>query len=191
MPLINRDTVIDRPVLLNRGGEDGQDENEAPEEEYTSTTPEEGELVINGIEFEAGEYDIVSAANIVAVLATGDTEGESYKNVFRNAAIQLEQLKEVDKEDFSAISELAARKSVDLLNVSGEQAAELRKEQQRQVGSASVGTVVSNHDNEEEASSEEPDDEPEDDSGEESEDEGKQEQSVEEDDDFWDEETEE
>lgn len=120
MPLLDRDTIVDRPVLLNRSGDKEQDDTEDDEEEV-QVIGEGGGPVINGIEFEIGDYDIVAAANLASVLATGEEDGQSFKNVFSNAAIQLYELKQRNK-DISALTEFSAKNGVDLLGIQPDQA---------------------------------------------------------------------
>jgi hypothetical protein len=115
MPLLDRDTIVDRPVLLDRSGNKKQDEDSEQEEEV-QVLGEGGGPTINGIEFEVGSYDIVAGANLASVLATGDDDGQSFKNVFRNAAIQLHELQERGK-DITSLSMFAAQNNVDLLGI--------------------------------------------------------------------------
>lgn len=115
MPLLDRDTIVDRPVLLDRSGNKKQDEDSEQEEEV-QVLGEGGGPTINGIEFEIGSYDIVASANLASVLATGDDDGQSFKNVFRNAAIQLHELQERGK-DITSLSMFAAQNNVDLLGI--------------------------------------------------------------------------
>lgn len=122
MPLLDRDTVIDRPVLLNRDGDDEQDVASDTDENIVGRG---GGATVNGVEFENGSYDTVAASNLAAVLATGASDGEAYKNAFRNAAIQLHELKE-EGSDISELSHFAAVKDIDLLNVNSSDIASLR-----------------------------------------------------------------
>jgi len=120
MPLIDRDTIIDRPVLLDRSGNKEQEETEEQEEEV-QPIGEGGGPTINGVEFEVGHYNIVAAANLASVLATGEDDGQSFKNVFRNAVVQLYELEQRGR-DITSLSEFAARNNVDILGVQPRQA---------------------------------------------------------------------
>lgn len=80
--------MIDRPELVNREGENDNEDNQV-KTKRVETLGRGGGPVKNGIEFEQGHFNIVAASNLVAVLATGDTEGEMFEETFVNAAIQL------------------------------------------------------------------------------------------------------
>jgi hypothetical protein len=127
MPLLDRDTIVDRPVLLDRSGDKEQEDSE-DEEKEVQVIGEGGGPTINGMEFEVGSYNIVAASNLASVLATGEEDGQSFKNVFSNAAIQLYELEQRGV-DITPITEFAARNSVDLLGIQPEQARMLQGEE--------------------------------------------------------------
>lgn len=126
MPLLDRDTIVDRPVLLDRSNNDEQEEEQGQEREV-EVLGQGGGPTINGVEFEVGHYQLVAASNLASVLATGEEDGQSFKNVFRNAAIQLYELKERGR-DISTLSNFAAQNQVDLLGIQPRQAEMLQGE---------------------------------------------------------------
>jgi len=91
MPLLNRDTIIDRRTLIDRGSSEDEEDTRDGEEviESYGNGP-----VVNGIQFEAGDYPVVAASNLVAVLATADDEGDAYESSFITSAIQLKEAAE-------------------------------------------------------------------------------------------------
>lgn len=111
MPLINRETLVDRPVLVEREDEEDKQADKGEEVSETYTLGDGGGPVINNIEFEKGDYDIVAASNLAGVLATGENEGRLFNEVFRNAAIQLKDIKEKD-EDISDLVRFSVEKNV-------------------------------------------------------------------------------
>lgn len=92
MPILNRDTLVDRPTLVNRGEEEDEQDTETNEELTTQTLGDGGGPTINHLVFEPGDYQIVAGANTAAVLSTGHEEGDEYEEAFINAAIQLKDL---------------------------------------------------------------------------------------------------
>lgn len=93
MTLTGRPTVVDRPEIIDR--EQQSDESEAngdTEAREVEVLGEGGGPVVNQLEFEPGDYEIVGAANTVAVLSTGEDEGKAFKQSFMNAAIQLKEI---------------------------------------------------------------------------------------------------
>lgn len=108
MPIFDRPLVIsERPTLVDPlNGDDDEEPEEEPEQaerEMPRVLGEGGGRTVHGIEFEEDSSEIIKGANLVALLATGD-EGESqlYREIFTNAAIQLERAVEEGKD----ISEL-------------------------------------------------------------------------------------
>jgi len=92
MTLLNRDTVVDRPELVERGNSDDEEEPENTQEIQTEILGDGGGPEINNLVFEPGDYNIVAGANAAAVLGSGEQEGEFYERAFMNAAIQLKNL---------------------------------------------------------------------------------------------------
>lgn len=89
MTLTGRDTLIDRPEIVNRGGSKDGENNEESTETHVETLGNGGGPVVHGLEFEKGHYNIVAASNLTAVLATGTDGGEEFRDAFTNAALQL------------------------------------------------------------------------------------------------------
>lgn len=105
MTILDRDTIIDRPELVTRE-DDGDEEdknNEASEDNQPDTLGDGGGPEVHGLEFESDDLDVVAAANTCAVLTTGQEEGEVFERVFKNAAIQLRDMK-VRNRDIDMIS---------------------------------------------------------------------------------------
>jgi hypothetical protein len=96
MTLLNRETLIDRPEVFSSDNEDEEDEGTVVEktsaDEDIEVLGEGGGRVVNGVEFEEGDSDIIEAAEVVSVLASGNTEGELYQASFLNSAIQLKSV---------------------------------------------------------------------------------------------------
>ena len=102
MTILDRDTLIDRPEIVTR--EDDEDEdNEDDETENqdageTQVLGDGGGVELNGVEFETDDLDVVAAANTCAVLTTGQQEGEVFEQMFRNAAVQLKDMKQRNRD---------------------------------------------------------------------------------------------
>jgi len=113
MTLIDRKTIVDRPELVDRGdSEDDEDTEEVIEELGEGDGPE-----INGIKFEQGDYGVVAASNLVAVLSTAQTEGEEFQQAFMTSAIQMKEM--VNKGiDIGPIARMSRSRGIDDLNVS-------------------------------------------------------------------------
>lgn len=125
MPLLDRDTVIDRPVLLERGNEESEDGQ--AQVQTVETLGDGGGPILNSIEFRPGDFDIVAASNAAAVLATGEDEGEEFERSFQNAAFQLFELKETE-EDITDIVRFSLEKGISDIGLSEEQISELQNE---------------------------------------------------------------
>lgn len=111
MPLVDRRLLVDRPTVTDPviGGEDSEDEQEEKEGGEIEVFGEGGGKTVHGIEFGKDQDEIIKASNLVAMLATGDDQpDEVFRDVFANAAIQLNHL-EAGNEDISGISELSDR----------------------------------------------------------------------------------
>jgi len=95
MPLLDREILVDRPVLVDRGESDDNQGNQTAaesEDAIVETLGEGGGPVMYGLEFEPGDYEVVTGANAAAVLSTGQTEGQAFEQSFTNAALQLKDL---------------------------------------------------------------------------------------------------
>ena len=92
MTILKRDTIVDRPELVNRE-DDEDDKDEEDQNLETKVIGRGGGPTFNGLEFEEGDLDVVTAANACAVLGTGEDEGQAYQQVFKNAAIQIKDMK--------------------------------------------------------------------------------------------------
>jgi hypothetical protein len=125
MPIINRPTLVDRPVIVDREESNDDDSSDESSDDVQDEVEEivlgdGGGPEINSIEFEPGDYDVVSGANLAAVLSTGEGQGEEYVVSFVNSAVQLKDLKS-DGQDLSLISSFAEVAGVSNLNVSNDQ----------------------------------------------------------------------
>lgn len=117
MTILNRDTLVDRPELVERGNEDDEEEEEGTQEIQTEVLGDGGGPKINNIVFEPGDYSVVAGANTAAVLASGDEEGEFYEQAFFNAAIQLKNLQS-SGETIKDVARFGLEKGIAELNVS-------------------------------------------------------------------------
>lgn len=95
MPLIKRQLLVDRPTAVDPiFGEEDEEDSESLDD--VSVIGDGGGKIAHGVEFEEGHEDIIKSSNLVAVLATGQEEGELYVDVFKNAAFQLAKVDETD-----------------------------------------------------------------------------------------------
>jgi len=124
MTLTGRDTIIDRPELVNRDNdEDEQDEGE----QEVNVLGDGGGPTVHNVEFEEGDLDIVAAANTCAVLTTGEDEGDVFEQMFANASVQLKDLKNRNR-DISMLSYFGLNNSIGTVGLSDDQSAELMTE---------------------------------------------------------------
>lgn len=127
MPLLDRDTIIDRPVLVDRGDEGDEQGEHTVERTEPQVLGNGGGPVINNIEFEKGHYNIVAAANLAAVLATGREEGSAFEDSFINASIQVYELIQ-NGEDISDLVRFSIEKNVAEIGLTEDQTRQLREE---------------------------------------------------------------
>jgi len=125
MTLLNRDTVVDRPELVERGNSDDEEEPENTQEIQTEILGDGGGPEINNLVFEPGDYNIVAGANAAAVLGSGEQEGEFYERAFMNAAIQLKNLS-AEGEDIRDVGRFGLEKGIAEIGVSEDQIEKLR-----------------------------------------------------------------
>ena len=118
MTLTGRDPLIDRPELVNR--DDEEDNSEENSQDSVHTIGQGGGPVINGVEFRPGDLGLVAGANVPAVLSTGQDGGEMFEQSFKNAAIQLHDLREVG-EDITDLRRFARDRGVADIGVSDSQ----------------------------------------------------------------------
>jgi len=124
MTLLERDTIIDRPELVNRGSdEDEQDNDEEEEVERLG----EGGPIVHGLEFEEGDLDVVAGANTCAFLTTGETEGDVFQQMFKNAAVQLKDMKNRQR-DIEMISYFGVNNSIGTVGLPDEKSDQLMTE---------------------------------------------------------------
>lgn len=114
MPLLDRDTLIDRPVLVNRDDDDSADDEEVDK------LGEGGGIEVHGVEFEEDDLDIIAGANTVAVLATGQSSGDVFEQLFANAAIQLKEMKEEGR-DIDLLSYFGLNHTIGTVGLTEEQ----------------------------------------------------------------------
>jgi len=120
MTIIERETIIDRPELVNRD----DDEDEQDEEDQVSVIGEGGGPSAHGLEFEEDDLDIIAGANACAVLTTGQDSGEAFEQMFTNASVQLKDLKERNR-DISMLSYFGLNNSIGTVGLTDEQSGEL------------------------------------------------------------------
>jgi hypothetical protein len=133
MTLIERETIIDRPELVNREDDENEQDNE---EEYQDIG--QGGPTVHGLEFDEGDLDVIAGANTCAVLTTGQQEGEVFEQMFRNAALQLKDIKERER-DISSISYFGVNNSIGSVGLSEEQVDSLMKELMPEVPTETEG----------------------------------------------------
>lgn len=122
MTLLNRPTLVDRPELIERGDDGDNQDSDEPKGEVreVQTLGQGGGPVINGLEFERGDYEIVAGANASAVLATGTNEGRAFRESFINAAAQLKELEE-NGQSIRSISRFSVENGISDLGISEEE----------------------------------------------------------------------
>lgn len=125
MTLISRDTLVERPELVDRGTEEDKENNESDEQEVLEVLGEGDGPTVNNITFEKGDYGVVAASNITAILSTSQTEGPEYQRAFATSAIQIKQMAEHGM-DISPLVQMARSRGVDDVNVSRSQLNDLQ-----------------------------------------------------------------
>jgi len=126
MPLLDRNTLVDRPVLVNRGNEEDEQVTQETEDATVEVLGEGEGPTLHQLEFEPGDYNVVAGANTAAVLSTGQEDGQAFENAFINAAIQLKDLQHND-EDIRDIARFGLEKGVAEIGLEMEQIQTLRE----------------------------------------------------------------
>jgi hypothetical protein len=126
MTLLKRDTLVDRPELVERGNGDDEEEPEDTQEIQTEILGDGGGPEINNLVFEPGDYNVVAGANAAAVLASGSREGMMFKQAFINSAIQLKNLKD-GGEDIRDVGRFGLEKGIAELGLSEDEIDVLRQ----------------------------------------------------------------
>jgi len=116
MPLLPRSTVVDRPTLVDRDDEQAN-EAESSDEDIIEELGNGDGPAINGIKFEKGDYGVVAASNLVAVLSTAQSKGNEFRQAFMTSAIQMKEMANSGI-DISSIARLSRSRGIDDLNVS-------------------------------------------------------------------------
>jgi len=121
MTILDRDTIIDRPELVTREDDDDEQDkgDEATEHNEPDTLGDGGGPEVHGLEFESDDLDVIAAANTCAVLTTGQEEGDVFERVFKNAAIQLRDMK-VRNRDIDMISYFGLNNAIATVGLSEE-----------------------------------------------------------------------
>jgi len=115
MTLINRETVVDRPELVDRGNSEDTD-NTDESNGVVEVLGEGNGPVVNRIQFEQGDYGVVAASNLVAVLSTAQTEGDEFEQAFMTSAIQMKEMVNSGV-DISPIARMSRNRGIDDLNI--------------------------------------------------------------------------
>lgn len=115
MPLLPRSTVVDRPTLVDRDDEQANGDESSDEDVVEELGNGDGPA-INGIKFEKGDYGVVAASNLVAVLSTAQSEGNEFRQAFMTSAIQMKEMANSGI-DISSIARLSRSRGIDDLNV--------------------------------------------------------------------------
>lgn len=122
MPIFDRPLIADRPTLIDPvvgAEEDEPSASEQPEKEngdaQTSRASvnrvekrgEGGGPLVNGVEFEEDSDELIKSSNLIAVLATGEEQGEVFTQIFKNASYHLAEVQEQghDITDLTTLSE--------------------------------------------------------------------------------------
>jgi len=130
MPLLPRSTVVDRPTLVDRDDEQANGAKQSDEDIIEELGNGDGPT-INGIRFEKGDYGVVAASNLVAVLSTAQTEGNEFQQAFMTSAIQMKEMANSGI-DISSIARMSRSRGMDDLNVSQEDMQDLKLATQTQ-----------------------------------------------------------
>lgn len=130
MPLLPRSTVVDRPTLVDRDDEQANGAQQSDEDIIEELGDGDGPAV-NGIRFEKGDYGVVAASNLVAVLSTAQTEGTEFQQAFMTSAIQMKEMANSGI-DISSIARMSRSRGMDDLNVSQEDMQDLKLATQSQ-----------------------------------------------------------
>lgn len=130
MPLLPRSTVVDRPTLVDRDDEQANGAKQSDEDIIEELGDGNGPT-INSIRFEKGDYGVVAASNLVAVLSTAQTEGNEFQQAFMTSAIQMKEMANSGI-DISSIARMSRSRGMDDLNVSQEDMQDLKLATQTQ-----------------------------------------------------------
>jgi len=132
MTLINRETVVDRPEIVDRGNNEDTDNTEQTKD-VVEVLGEGNGPVVNRIQFEQGDYGVVAASNLVAVLSTAQTEGDEFEQAFMTSAIQMKEMTKSGV-DISPIASMSRGRGIDDLNI-GEKTVQQLKLATQNIGS--------------------------------------------------------
>lgn len=130
MPLLPRSTVVDRPTLVDRDDEQANETEQSDDGVIEELGNGDGPAV-NGIRFEKGDYGVVAASNLVAVLSTAQTEGNEFEQAFMTSAIQMKEMANSGI-DISSIARMSRSRGMDDLNVSQDDMQDLKLATQTQ-----------------------------------------------------------
>lgn len=102
--------IPDRPTVtdvISDEDEGDDDEEDTVQKDQVEVIGDGGGPTVHGVEFEEDDEDIIASSNLVALLATGEEGGDIYVEVFKNAAVQLNELdrRGHDISDISSFSE--------------------------------------------------------------------------------------
>ena len=121
MTILDRDTIIDRPELVTREDDDDEKDqnNKENQDDDIERLGDGGGPEVHGLEFESDDLDVIAAANTCAVLSTGQEEGEVFERIFKNAAVQLRDMK-VRNRDIDMISYFGLNNAIATVGLSEE-----------------------------------------------------------------------
>lgn len=119
MTILDRDTLIDRPELVNRDSR-SDDHDEDEQSDKVEKLGDGGGVVINGLEFENGDLDVIAGANTCAALVTGQEDGEVFNKMFQNSAIQLKEMKNQSR-DIELLSHFGVNNRIGSMGLDQEQ----------------------------------------------------------------------
>ena len=128
MTLLKRNTLINRPEIVERADEkddvDKDDEDDDDTSKRVDKLGDGGGPTVHGVEFEEEDLDVIAGANTAAVLVTGQDSGKVFEQMFTNAAIQLKELKSRGA-DMSPIVDFGVTNSFATVGTTDEQASEM------------------------------------------------------------------
>lgn len=138
MTLTGREPIVDRPELVDRGTDGDQEDTETENGEVLETLGEGDGPTINNITFEEGDYGVVAASNLTAILSTSQTEGVEYETAFATAAIQIKEMA-ARGVDIAPLVQMSRARGVDDINVSRAELNELQLSATEQVSEKEEG----------------------------------------------------
>lgn len=127
MPLIDRPVILDRRTLIDPINSDNEGSEHDEEVVMVQQLGDGGGPVVNGVEFEEGDYNVAAASNVAAVLSVAESDGQEFERAFATAAIQLKDLADAG-EDISDLVRFGVAKNIAEVGMSDEDIDGLRQQ---------------------------------------------------------------